>query len=174
MQGQQNATNTAVRICWRRAEKKFCLKGIFKLLQIWQKFIDLGGDFLQNWIQGGDLTDTWCFLFIPLHDPKINMLMWHGTRAWLIEARIATQRAGLPSEGIDSFVIRTSLTVNKAFFTLWVMCRSRFSCARSTVILWLSYRCADDKSPTPNSVIPIFCYSFITTASDFIWIRLVN
>jgi hypothetical protein len=177
MRGQHYATNTAVqeavRICWRRAEKKFCPKGIFRLLEGWQKFIDYGWDFLEKWIRGRDLTDTWCFLFIRLLVCKINMLMWHGPCTWLIDVRIATQWAGLLCEGLRKFVTRTSLTLNKTSFTLWAICWSQLSCARCTVILWLKYSCAPNKSLTRNSIIDIF-YSFISTASNFIWIRLVN
>ena len=178
MRGQHFATEravqAAVRICWRRSVKKFCRKGIFKLLEDWQKFIDLRGDFLENWMQGWDLTDIWCFLFIPLFDCEINMLMWYGPRVWLIDARIATQRAGLLCEGLSNFVTRPSLTLNKTSFTLWAFSRPRLSCVSSTIVPWLHYSCAPNNFPTRNSVIVIFCYYFIATAFNFIWIPLVN
>jgi hypothetical protein len=117
MRGQHYATNTAVRVCWRRAKMKFCRKGIFRLLEVWQKVIDLGGDFLENWIHGEDLTDTWYFLFTPLLDCEINMPMRHGPLAWLTDARNVTHWAGLPSEGFNSFITWTSLTPNKSSLT---------------------------------------------------------
>jgi hypothetical protein len=140
-QGQHYATNTTVYLL-TKSWKEVLPQGNFQTSGSLANFTDLGGEFLQNWIQGGDLTDTWCFLFIPLLDCENNMLKWRGPLTWLIDARIATQWICVPSEGLSNFVTRTSLTLNKSSLTLWANFLSRLSCARSTIILWLPYRCA--------------------------------
>jgi hypothetical protein len=52
---------------------------IFKLLEWWQKCMNLDGKFVQRWIQCTDLTHMWHFPIHTLIDCEINLLMTFDT-----------------------------------------------------------------------------------------------
>ena len=52
MRGQHHETNealqTAVRQCLRAAGTEFCRKGIFKLPERWEKYVQRNGDYVEK------------------------------------------------------------------------------------------------------------------------------
>lgn len=78
---QQIVTNVGVQEamhCFSRtAETEFWCKRISRLPEWWQKCIDCGGDFVEQWMQCTDLT-CGVLIFVSVLDCEFNLLMTFG------------------------------------------------------------------------------------------------